>query len=81
MRVGSTDRGILIALDEDGGFSVKHLANRVGRWSLNNRRNSGVLANYLRDLERRGLVAKLDDQRPIAWKRTAAGTEALEDPK
>jgi hypothetical protein len=45
--------------------------------NANLRRDSQMVRLKLLDLMSDGLVRPLDDQKPIAWCRTKAGTEAL----
>lgn len=69
---------VLRVLDEDGGFLTKDVAARlslVGYESGHQR--SGAVRAWLLDLRSRGFVVELDDQKPVCWKRTPAGTAAL----
>jgi hypothetical protein len=72
------DFKILSALAEDGGFTALAIADRSGVGDGNGRMRSGAMRSWLALLEARGLVAKMDDQKPICWIRTPAGTAALQ---
>lgn len=76
----SHDRKILKALADDSGCTTLTVAARAGitYGRGNGRMMSGAMRSWLTLLERRGLVAKMDDQKPICWIRTAAGTAALQ---
>lgn len=75
---GSHDLKILSALAEDGGFTALAVADRADLGSGNGRMRSGAMRSWLSLLEARGLVAKMDDLKPICWIRTPAGTAALQ---
>lgn len=71
---------ILRVLDEQGGFVTGDVADRAGMWRSpepDNRAASIKARRALLDLQARGLVAPMDDQKPIAWVRTRAGTDAM----
>lgn len=72
----TTPRGIyrqaLLVLDTRSGMTAGSIAAEIGMGCRPQR-----LAAPLRDMERWGWVTRLDDERPVAWMRTAAGTEAL----
>lgn len=76
------DFDILSRLNEAGGFPTKHIARSLDSeaYEKNARLQSSAVGFLLRSLERRGLVAKLDDQKPICWVRTLAGSKALKEP-
>ncbi len=70
-------RRILAALKEDGGFDTGHVASRVGAGSSKRRRSQLMRVDLLR-LQALGWVRPMDDQKPICWVRTSAGTMAIE---
>lgn len=72
---------ILRALDESGGFTIRDISRNTSQWrycNFNMHARSGAIKSELIDMSKRGLVARLDDLKPVAWVRTAAGTKALE---
>ena len=72
------EQGILETLDETGGFATKDVAKNVPtKFGRNGHEHSSDIRAWLLDMEKRGLVAKLDDLKPVAWKRTPRGSEAL----
>jgi hypothetical protein len=72
------DRKILEVLAEDGGFVALAVARRANLMSgCNGRQQSGAAQSWLKSLEGRGFVAKMDDLKPICWIRTPAGTAAM----
>lgn len=75
--IDSTDRAILNALAEEGGFCTKDLAKMLPRDFGPRAHWSQWVSSRVRLLEKAGLVARMDTQKPIAWLRTAAGTDAL----
>lgn len=72
------DFKILSALAEDGGFTALAISDRSGVGDGSGRMRSGAMRSWLTLLEARGLAARMDDQRPICWIRTPAGTAALQ---
>lgn len=76
-RLSRYDRWILELLSEDGGFVTGHIARNVPMFGSNGHQQSGTVRSWLIDLKKRGLVRFLDDQKPVCWVRTAAGTAAL----
>jgi hypothetical protein len=74
------ERKILGVLDEVGGFVVKDIRKRAKIcFGSNAHQESGAIRAWLMDLHRAGLVEQIDEQKPAAWRRTAAGTAALND--
>ena len=79
MKLESYDLAILRALDLDGGFAVRHIADRsaafdCGRsWPGAKRSQSGAIVGRLKKMEAAGLVKKMDDLKPIAWVLTTRG--------
>lgn len=70
------DKQILAALDTQGGFTTGQVAKKVlPRFGHNARTHSGAVRSCLEALERQGVVARLDEQKPMFWIKTAAGTE------
>ena len=75
-----TERRILSALGEWWGSTTGDVASRVDpvEWSLSTGRKFSLgVGKNLKALRDRGLVAHLDNMRPVCWVRTRAGTEAL----
>jgi hypothetical protein len=69
------DKKILEAVYEDGGSTALQISDRCGLpASGNGRMRSGAMRSWLSLLERRGLVRKMDDMKPICWIRTTAGS-------
>lgn len=73
------DIKILRALDERGGSTTGQVSVEVfpdpgdgGR-----QRMSAHVRRRLAELQRQGFVRHLDDQKPVCWCRTAAGTNAI----
>lgn len=71
---------ILATLDEQGGFLTRRVAEKIEpMFGHNNRTHSGAVRSWLLDLKNKGLVAYLDNQKPVCWRRTPAGTAALQE--
>ena len=70
---------ILAVLDEDGGITTGQVSQsaQLSYCAHNARMRSGAVRSWLVGLQREGLVAPLDDEKPICWVRTAAGTARL----
>lgn len=75
MKLDRYDIAILSELAEDASFCTAEIDVQVVPW--NRRSNSQVVLRRLKSLELRGLVARLDDEKPVAWVRAKAGTDAL----
>lgn len=73
------DRKILAVLDERGAFTSGQVSSAAFPGARSRRQTSGAVRSWLDDLKRRGLVAKADDQKPVCWIRTPAGTVALSE--
>jgi len=56
--------------DGPGAFTTKDIAERVPRFGSNVHQQSGAVRSWLMVLEKRGLVKRLDDQKPVCWLRT-----------
>ncbi len=70
------ERMLLAVLTEVGGFTSGAVAKSIpmaGETGMTVRPD-------LIELSRRGLVRLLDDQKPVCWCRTVAGTAAVEHP-
>ena len=83
MKLESYDLAILRALDLDGGFAVRRIAERsevFGTWSSAKRSQSGAIVGRLKKMETAGLVKKMDDLKPIAWVLTTQGSIARNVP-
>lgn len=74
--LSQSDYNILDKLAEDGGFTTHHVARHA--WTSCDRRGSAECRQALLYLQKEGYVAPMDDQKPVAWKRTPKGTAALE---
>ncbi|WP_175693959.1 hypothetical protein [Burkholderia ambifaria] len=62
------DRKILAVLDTDGGFTTTEVARRVEPTFGGSRHtHAGAIRSWLVQLERRGLVKRLDDEKPVCW--------------
>lgn len=73
-----TERQILSVLDERGGLPTGRVAKLVpDKLDIGAQRYSRDMRMALTSLCGRGLVDRLDDQKPVCWVRTPAGTEAL----
>lgn len=77
LRPSFTERRILEFLSEDGGFTTGRVAENFTGYGDNKRQRSGAVRSWLNILQKRGLVAPMDDLKPVAWVRTPAGTAAL----
>lgn len=77
----STNAELLKVLDEDAGLLTGEVSHRaqVTYCSFNKRQRSGAVRSWLVNMMKDGLVEFLDDKKPVAWKRTAAGTAALKE--
>jgi hypothetical protein len=64
---------ILLVLSEVGGFTTGQIARKVSGGS-NPRRDTQLVRQVLLRLESACLVKKMDDQKPVAWSRTEAGS-------
>lgn len=77
-RLGKHEIAILEALGEGSGFLTKRVVEKMDyHFSGNGRQRSGAVRSWLMALQKQGFVKYLDDQKPVCWERTAAGTEAL----
>ena len=72
-----TDATLLGLLSEDGGLTTGRVASGIKRSVFPRRKLSAVVRVALMKLRDRGLVAFRDDQKPVLWVRTRAGTLAL----
>jgi hypothetical protein len=66
------EKAILGFLDENSGFITRDLTSKAKISSSQETRRIVLI------LKSAGLIKELDDQKPVAWCRTAAGTKALE---
>lgn len=74
----STTRALLEVLDEGCGLMTGQVSRRAKfSYGGNARMRSGAVRSWLNNLKAEGLVDLLDDQKPVCWKRTPAGTRAL----
>jgi hypothetical protein len=73
-------KDVLGALDEQGGFTTGRIAKCLPRSFAGPTRNrifSKSVRRTLLALQDRGYVRTLDDQKPVCWCRTPAGTAAI----
>lgn len=76
--LGQYERPILEALAEDGGFTTGHIAATFrSPFNRSKREHSSDVRAWLLAMKNHGLVALMDDNKPAAWIRTRAGTNAL----
>lgn len=69
---------VLRILGEYGGAETKWVAERIPPTMLRSRRSHSMkIRSVLMALRRYGMVADMDDQKPICWIRTPKGTEYL----
>lgn len=61
------DREIMSVLDEVSGTTTGDVARHVSTQSSNRRRHSAFVRLMLLDLEHKGFVGRLDDQKPVCW--------------
>jgi len=69
----SPDYRILDELSEVGGLTAAHLAFVIH--GERTRSHIALMVRSLQLLSGKGMVTRLDDEKPIAWVRTPAGTE------
>lgn len=75
MRLFPSERRVLEALPADNsGFPVKVILRHLGR---SGRSEAGQVTYALKSMEARGLCARLDDKKPVAWMLTDAGRQTL----
>lgn len=68
MKLSEYDKKILDALDTVGGFTTGGVARRVTpKFGNNNRQHSGAIRSWLVNLEKNGLVKRMDNQKPVCW--------------
>lgn len=71
-------RHLLSALSESGGSTTGMARIDSGAWEGEDTKKAAQEVRLmLLDLEKVGYVTKLDDQKPVCWLRTNAGTLAL----
>lgn len=75
--IDSTERQILQALSEREGWGILGMRECFPRDFGPRAHWSQWASSRLRQLEKAGLVARMDAEKPIAWVRTAAGTAAV----
>lgn len=70
------DKELLKAISQSGGFLPGEAA--FNAWRVVDRRAGAREAtSRFRAMEKMGLVKMLDDQKPVCWMRTDAGTAAI----
>lgn len=78
--MNETMRAILELLDETAGSLTGDIARKVPNIHCGphaNRIHSAWIRQDLLALKQRGLVIELDDQKPVCWCRTEAGSALL----
>lgn len=73
----AAERDILLALSEREGTGVRDMPDFLPPKFGPRAHWSQWASSRLRRLEKAGLVARMDAEKPIAWVRTAAGTAAV----
>lgn len=74
MTLSDYDKKILAVLDTDGGFATGDVAKKVmPQFGRSVHAHSGAVRRWLIVLEGKGLVRKLDNDKPVCWVKTAAG--------
>ena len=76
--VSSRDLEVLRVLSEESGLLTGRVAKRVGVEASGARKNSALIRQRLLYLQRIGLVDELDPHKPTLWRRTSAGTKAIQ---
>ena len=71
------DREILAFLNTVGASTTAKVARNISRFGSNGHQQSGAALSWLRSLEKRGLVLRPDNEKPLVWVRTQEGTAAL----
>ena len=62
------EQQILSILDVQGGFTTGNVAKKVTpRFGRNGHQHIGAVRSWLIDLEKKGLVKRMDDQKPVCW--------------
>ena len=67
MSLSEYDKKILATLEGPGALLTRDIAKRVQPQFGNTRQHSGAIRSWLVQLERRGYVERLDDQKPTCW--------------
>ena len=76
MSLSAYDKKILDVLDSAGAYTTADVAKRVTpQFGHNRRTHSGAVRSWLINLERKGLVKRLDDQKPVCWLKVAQWCE------
>lgn len=75
------ERKVLNALAWFGGFTTGQVAERVSpMFGGNKRQHSAAVRSWLLGLEKKGLVKRLDDQKPVCWTRATKATHEPNQP-
>ncbi|BBA45405.1 TPA: hypothetical protein ACK3Q6_005539 [Burkholderia cepacia] len=62
------DQKILVVLDTVGGYTTSDVGDRVWpEFGVNRRTASAAVRSRLLDLEAKGFVKRLDDEKPVCW--------------
>ena len=79
MRLGDNQIAILNVLSDGfgGGYLTRDIAKRTPMFGHNMHIHSGSTRSWLVEMERSGLVKRLDNDKPTVWAITDAGREAI----
>jgi hypothetical protein len=75
--IDATERQIPLALSEQTAWSIREMSECLPQDFGLRAHWSQWASSRLRRLEKAGLTARMDGEKPIAWVRTAAGTAAV----
>lgn len=76
MELSAYEQKTLDTLEGKGGYLTRDIAARVKpQFGQNKRAHSAAVRGWLRSLEKRGLVSRLDNELPVVWvaKSTSSG--------
>ena len=74
MTLGSDEIHVLKVLSLDGAYLTRDVARRtIG----SGRMHSACVRQWLLELERKGLVRRMDEEKPVCWLLTVAGATTL----
>ncbi|KVT01161.1 hypothetical protein [Burkholderia ubonensis] len=74
MALSDQERMILAILGTEGGYTTGQVAERVAfQVSSNRRTQSAAVRGMLLLLEAQGLVARMDDAKPVCWIKVGRG--------
>lgn len=68
VHLGAIERELLPIIPKGCGLTTNRIAAKLGRtFGHNQRTYSGWVLSHLLRLEQKGLIFRLDDEKPIAW--------------